>query len=152
MRRNQSGFTLIEIMIVVAIIGILASVAVRAMNGYAARAKVSEAMLALTNCRTLIAEIYVSGDTIPSAGTWGCEAAGSSKYVDSITTTDEGIIKVGLRGMGDLRLDFHTITMAPLDSSGALMSDLGRVARWRCGSPVDGTDLNIEFLPGTCRG
>ena len=151
-RSSQSGFTIIEIMIVVVIIGVLATIAVRATNGYVARAKVSEAIIALTNCRTLISEIYMSGDSFPGADNWGCESSGTTKYVGSVKTSDEGIVKVELRGMGDLRLDFHTITLAPLDSTGTLMTALGRVSRWRCGSPVDGTDLNIEFLPGTCRG
>ena len=152
MRKAQSGFTIIEIMVVVVIIGILAVVAVRAANGYAVRAKVAEAILALTNCRTLISEIYMSADTRPLANTWGCEAAGSSKFVDTITTTDEGIVRVGLRGVGDLRVDFHTISLAPLDGSGALMSDVGRVIRWRCGAAVDGTDVSADLLPATCRG
>ena len=151
-RSSQSGFTIIEIMIVVVIIGVLATIAVRATNGYVARAKVSEAMIALSNCRTLISEIYQSGDAFPGADNWGCESSATTKYVGAITTSDEGIIRVELRGMGDLRLDFHTITLAPLDSAGILMAALGRVARWRCGSLVDGTDLNAEFLPGTCRG
>ena len=152
MRKRQSGFTIIEIMIVTVIIGVLAVIAIRSANAYAARAKVSEAMLALSNCRTLISEVYLTGESIPSAGTWGCEATGSSKYVDTIDTTDEGIVKVGLRGLGDLRLDFHTITLAPLDTTGTLMSSLGRVARWRCGSTVDGTDVSLDMLPSTCRG
>ena len=151
-RGRQSGFTLIEIMIVTVIIGVLASVAIRAADGYAARAKVSEAMLALTNCRTSISETYLSADDFPGAGNWGCESASTSKFVAAITTTDEGIIKVEVRGTGDLRLDFHTITMAPLDSAGNLMGALGRISRWRCGATVDGTDLSAEFLPGTCRG
>ena len=150
--KRQGGFTLIEIMIVVAIIGILAVVAIRSMNSYAARAKVSEAMHALSNCRTLITEIYLTGDYIPNANEWGCEVADSSKYVSAVTTTAAGIIQVDLRGMGDLRLDTHRITMAPLDTSGNLMSTLGRVGRWRCGATVDGTDVSVEFLPGTCRG
>jgi type IV pilus assembly protein PilA len=152
MKKDQSGFTIIEIMLVVAIIGILATIAVRVANGYTVRAKVSEAMLALTNCRTLVSEVYMSADTLPAANTWGCESSGNSKFVDTITTTDEGIIKVGLRGVGDLRVDFHTISLAPLDSNGALMTDVGRVARWRCGAAVDGTDINVEFLPASCRG
>jgi type IV pilus assembly protein PilA len=153
MKKVQSGFTIIEIMIVTAIIGILAVIGIRSMNGYAVRAKVSEAMNMLASCRTVIAEVYISGDSIPSAGTWGCESSGNvSKFVDTIDTTDEGIIKIGLRGVGDLRVDFHTITMAPLDTSGNLMSSLGRVSRWRCGAVGDGTDINVEFLPATCRG
>ena len=152
MKKGQSGFTIIEIMLVVVIIGILAVIGVRAANGYTVRAKVSEALLALTNCRTVVSEIYQSADTLPGPNNWGCEAAGSSKFVDTITTTDKGIIRVGLRGVGDLRIDFHTISLAPLDNTGTLMTDVGRVARWRCGAAVDGTDLNLEFLPGTCRG
>jgi len=153
MKKVQSGFTIIEIMIVTAIIGILAVIAVRTMNGYAVRAKVSEAINLFASCRTVVAEVYMSADTLPSAGTWGCESAGNtSKFVDTIDTSDEGIIKIGLRGVGDLRVDFHTITLAPLDGSGNLMSTTGRVSRWRCGGVSDGTDINIEFLPGTCRG
>jgi len=150
--KRQSGFTIIEIMIVTVIIGILAVVAIRAMNSYAARAKVTEAMNALGNCRTLIAEVYISGDYIPDANEWGCESTNTSKYVSAISTTAAGIIQVDLRGMGDLRLDTHRITMAPLDTTGNLMSSLGRVARWRCGAASDGTDVSVEFLPGTCRG
>jgi type IV pilus assembly protein PilA len=152
MKKGQSGFTIIEIMIVTVIIGVLAVVAIRAVNGYAVRAKVSEALLAFTTCRTGISEVFQSADVLPGANNWGCEAAGQSKFVDTITTTDEGIIRVGLRGVGDLRVDFHTISLAPLDGSGALMTDVGRIARWRCGAAVDGTDLSVEFLPGTCRG
>ena len=152
MKKVQSGFTLIEVMIVVVILGVLATIAIRAANGYALRAKISEAILQLTTCRTLVAEVYMSGDYIPSANTWGCEASNASKYVDTVSTTDEGIIMVGLRGIGDLRVDFHTLTLAPLDTSGNLMSSLGRVARWRCGGMSDGTDINADILPSTCRG
>jgi type IV pilus assembly protein PilA len=150
--KKQSGFTIIEIMLVVVIIGVLAVVAVRSANGYAVRAKVSEAVLALATCRTVVGEVYMSADTLPGPNTWGCETANNSKYVDTITTSAEGIIRVGLRNFGDLRIDFHTISLAPLDSTGTLMTDVGRVARWRCGAPADGTDLNAEFLPATCRG
>ena len=150
--KRQSGFTIIEIMIVVVIIGILAVVAIRSMSSYSARAKVSEAVNALTTCRTLVAEVYASGDYIPDANEWGCESTDSSKYVSAITTSAQGIIQVDLRGMGDLRLDTHRITMAPLDTAGNLMSALGRVARWRCGATADGTDVSAEFLPSTCRG
>src|SRR5258706_10824177 len=153
MKMRQSGFTMIEIMIVTVIIGILAGVAIRAANGYAVRAKVSEAVLALSSCRTVVAEVYMSADALPSAvDPWGCEATNSSKFVDTITVSDQGIIRVGVRGVGDLRADFHTITLAPLDGTGTLLTDVGRVARWRCGAAVDGTDISVDLLPGTCRG
>src|SRR5262245_62922514 len=95
--KRQSGFTIIEIMIVTVIIGVLAIVAIRAANGYAVRAKVSEAVLALTSCRTVVAEYLMSADLLPSASdSYGCEGTGTSKYVDRISTTPEGIIRVGL--------------------------------------------------------
>ena len=157
MKKGQSGFTIIEIMIVVVIIGILAIVAVRAANGYAVRAKVSEAVLALSGCRTVVGEVFMSADALPDPGDpWGCEAANSSKYVDTITVTTDpvnpGIILASVRGVGDLRADFHQISLAPLDATGARMTDVGRVARWRCGAAVDGTDISLDLLPGTCRG
>ena len=96
--KRQSGFTIIEIMIVTVIIGILAVVAIRAANGYAVRAKVSEAVLALSTCRTVVAEYMMSADALPTASdSYGCEGSGTSKYVDTISTTTSGIIKVGLR-------------------------------------------------------
>jgi len=154
MRKNQAGFTIIEIMLVVAIIGILAIVAIRSASGYAVRAKMSEAILALSQCRSLISEVYASADTLPTAGNWGCESSDHSKYVATITTTDEGVIIAGLRGFGDLRIDTKDITMAPLSSTGVPMNSPGRVARWRCGGAADGTDSTIplEVLPSTCRG
>ena len=155
-RRGQSGFTLIEVMIVVAIIGILASIAMPAFRDYSARAKVSEALIQLTNCRNTIQEVYMSGGALPGIGNWGCEADNPSQYVERISTTVEGIVVVTLGGkVGDLRLSQKDISMAPLNSSNAVMSDLDSgtpVRRWRCGSALDGTDLNPNFLPSSCRG
>ncbi len=155
-RSSQSGFTLIELMIVVAILGILASVAMPAFRDYTARAKITEAIVQLTNCRNIIQEVYMTGSSLPGVDSWGCEAENPSKFVERISTTNEGIVKVTLSSnVADLRLAFHDISMAPISRSGQVMSDLDigtPVSRWRCGSPGDGTDLNANFLPSSCRG
>jgi type IV pilus assembly protein PilA len=156
-RRTQSGFTFIELMSVVMIIGVLASIIMPAVKNYSARAKVSEALLALTTCRNTVAEVYLStGDTLPGADNWGCESGNSSKYVESIHTTDVGVIKVRISpAVGDGRIANADITLAPINRANQVMSDddVGSsVFRWRCGSSLDGTDLDLGFLPSSCRG
>ena len=153
---KQPGFTLIELMIVSAIISILASVLLPEMRSYQARTKVAEAMQALASCRNVITEIYLSGADVPAADSWGCESERPTRYVERVRTTEHGIIRLTLGSdIGDLRLSIHEITLAPLNGAGAVMreEDLGTpVRRWRCGSPSDGTDVKHDFLPSSCRG
>src|SRR5476649_1384719 len=97
MKSVQKGFTLIELMIVVAIIGILAAIALPAYQDYTKRAKLSEVILAASACRTTITEVYQSGSSAsaPAANSYGCESSGStSKYVALITTSIDGLVKV----------------------------------------------------------
>ena len=156
MGTGQKGFTLIEFMSVVAVIGILASVLLPQVRSYQARAKVSEAILAFSNCRNMIHEVYLSGANIPGADNWGCEVEKPSRYVERIRTDDAGVIRITLGNqIGDLRLAIHDITMAPLNGAGMIMreDDLGTpVRRWRCGSTIDGTDVKPDYLPSSCRG
>jgi type IV pilus assembly protein PilA len=152
MKRIQQGFTLIELMIVVAIIGILAAVALPAYQDYTVRAKMSEVMLAASACRTGITEIYQSGGTPPGAGSWGCEGA-TSKYVGSVATDANGIITVATGG----GLPTGNVTLVPLvNGTPAVAANLtaGPIAinGWRCGLPADGTTVASKYLPGSCRG
>jgi type IV pilus assembly protein PilA len=155
-RAQQSGFTLIEVMIVSAIIGIVASVVMPEIRGYTARSKVAEAMLMLTNCRNIVQEVYLSGSDVPGADNWGCEQEHPSRYVERIRTSDEGIVLLTLGSeIGDLRLSIHVITLAPLNAVGNVMGDADvgtAVRRWRCGAAADGTDVHPNLLPSTCRG
>jgi type IV pilus assembly protein PilA len=148
--------TIVETMIVVVIIGILASIVMPLVNGYALRSKVTEGLLLFTDCRNQIQEIYLSGDNLPGADNWGCEATNPSRFVASISTSDEGIVKITFGNqVNDLRLSQHYITLAPMTGGGNVMQEqnLGTpVRRWRCGSPTDGTDVKPDWLPGNCRG
>lgn len=148
--------TLIEVMIVVAIIAVIAAVAMPNARSYSSRAKVSEAMLSLSHCRTVIHEIYLSGSEIPAADSWGCEVEKPSQFVERIRVLDDGLVRLTLSNLiGDGRLAIHDITLMPLNGAGNPMSesDLGTpVRRWRCGASVDGTDVKLDLLPSTCRG
>ena len=154
MKRVQQGFTLIELMIVVAIIGILAAVALPAYQDYTLKAKVSEVILAGSTCRTAITEAVQTAAVLPAvANGWGCESASAtSKYVASISTTaTTGIVTITAQNLGAAN---GTIMMAPCGVASA--TTFGNctppaqgtvVQMWVCGP---GTMLS-KYLPGSCR-
>jgi type IV pilus assembly protein PilA len=153
--RTVRGFTLIELMIAVAIVGILAATALPAYQQYTVRAKLSEVILAVSGCRTSITETYQSVATSPGANNWGCEEGVSSRYVLGIATDEHGKVSATLRGLS-ADMNGKVLTLVPLvDATTAAQApdDMGaRLYGWRCGSPADGTDVELSYLPGSCRG
>lgn len=135
MKRIQQGFTLIELMIVVAIIGILAAIAVPAYQDYTKKAKVSEVVLAASAGRTCVSEMVQSGS---SSAYSGCSSANSTKYASSMAVADNtGIITVS--GLGDVA--GTTVVLTP-----TIDTDKDFITSWTCsGSP-------LSLMPGSCKG
>jgi len=154
MKRVQQGFTLIELMIVVAIIGILAAVALPAYQDYTIRARVSEAVLATSQCRTAISEIYQSAaaGTVIGANNWGCgEGSTTTQYVATIGTDANGVVTVTTSANTGLGAAAgKTMTLTPTDSSGTALTVAAiptQVGGFKCAT---GTML-AKYLPGSCR-
>ena len=137
MKRIQQGFTLIELMIVVAIIGILAAVALPAYQDYTKRAKVSEVMLAASAGKNVIAEYANTQNVLPDAASVAVESQAST-YVEKVEYAKPTITATA-RGFNDGNIDGKTLTLtAALQANGQVV--------WTCSGTIPD-----KFRPSSCK-
>jgi len=144
MKTLQQGFTLIELMIVVAIIGILAAVAIPAYSDYTARAQVSEGMSLSSGLKTPLVEWIADKGTLPSAVS-SVGGTDSGKYVSTITfsgsaTSPEIIATMKSTGVNN-KIISSVFAMSSTDSG----------ANWDCTTSGSSTDIQVSLLPGACK-
>jgi type IV pilus assembly protein PilA len=143
----QKGFTLIELMIVVAIIGILAAIALPAYQDYMGRSQMTEAMTLASGAKTSVAEFYSNKGEFPIGNeSAGLAASITGKYVDTVEV-DGGVITATIKtdgvaaGLAGLQL-----VLSPTTSAGSVT--------WKCYGAESGTAVTgdkLKYYPSSCR-
>ncbi|EMU2654706.1 pilin [Neisseria gonorrhoeae] len=158
MNTLQKGFTLIELMIVIAIVGILAAVALPAYQDYTARAQVSEAILLAEGQKSAVTGYYLNHGEWPKDNTSAGVASASDikgKYVKSVTVTN-GVVTAQMNPSGvNKEIKGKRLSLWAKRENGSV--------KWFCGQPVtrakadadaagkDTTNIDTKHLPSTCR-
>ena len=142
MRRNRRGYSLVELMTIVAVVGVLAAIAIPAYQNYAVRSKLSEALAMMGACKTSVTDYLVANRALPAnLGASGCENYAGTQYVASIDVVD-GVItvtmvtttKLGPASGGSLKLE------PTVDANNF-------ISVWACHPDT----VPPRLLPGECR-
>jgi type IV pilus assembly protein PilA len=141
MKKMEQGFTLIELMIVVAIIGILAAIAIPAYQDYTIRAQVSEGMSLASGVRTAVSEAYQSTGTWPADNTAAAvspAASISGNYVSQVAVSGSGLITATFGSGANPAIANLTLTLQGTDNVGSV--------EWECGGTIQ-----AKYRPASCR-
>lgn len=165
MKTMQKGFTLIELMIVVAIIGILAAVAIPAYQDYTVRSKVTEGLVLASSAKASVSEAYFSGDmagVVAAATDWNANFV-PTKYVSAMTITPAtGVITVTFSAANLPQAGGQFLTLTPSIGAVALATGLTGNIDWACASATNATatartkpftvgTLLARYAPSECK-
>jgi type IV pilus assembly protein PilA len=146
MKKMQKGFTLIELMIVVAIIAILAAIAIPAYQNYLIRSQVSEGAVLTDGAKTALAEYYSNHGSFPtdpaSAGLPSNASSISGKYVSEVDITTAGVIKAKFGNQANSAISGKYFSLSAVANGGSIS--------WACDNSTY-TDIDSKYLPSSCR-
>jgi type IV pilus assembly protein PilA len=138
--KKQQGFTLIELMIVVAIIGILAAIAIPAYQDYTIRAQVSEGINLASGAKSAISEYFMDSGNLPSSNAEaGLEPTITGNYVTGVVVGAGGVVTVSYGNQANTAIGGLNLTLSPVTSAGSVA--------WTCAA---GT-LASKHVPSACR-
>lgn len=146
MNKMQKGFTLIELMIVVAIIAILAAIALPAYQDYVIRSQVSEGSVLADGAKTAVAEFYSNRGSYPTNNASAGLATNTSiigNYVTKVDVATAGKIEVTYGNQANAKISGSKLVFSSYSSGGGSLA-------WSC-KPSGGTDVNAKYLPTSCR-
>jgi type IV pilus assembly protein PilA len=159
LKQVQKGFTLIELMIVIAIIGILAAIAIPAYQNYTIRAQVTEGLTLADGWKTAIAEYYANTGNWPAQTNLTGTCVSTGKYESGVTVNTAGVIAITYGGQANSKLatnGSNLLTLVPWTNS-------NNDVLWQCGSAAapasasiasgatsGGTTVPAQYLPTSC--
>jgi type IV pilus assembly protein PilA len=158
LKQIQKGFTLIELMIVIAIIGILAAIAIPAYQNYTIRAQVTEGLTLADGWKTAVAEYYANTGNWPTAANLTGTTASVGKYETGVTVVGGGEIQITYGGSANSKLSGLTLALVPYTNT-------NNDVLWSCGSATppsagsiasgasagsSGTTVSPQYLPTSC--
>ena len=143
MKSVQKGFTLIELMIVVAIIGILAAIAIPAYQNYTKRSHVSEGLSLAGGLKTAATEFYSSNGQWPTNNTSAGMAIPASIVGNAVSSVSISQSKITITYNTKVDAGKTLVLQGSTKSKGTV--------EWKCSSPTGGTGVDAKFLPANCR-
>ena len=140
MKRVQQGFTLIELMIVAAIIGILAAVALPAYQDYTIRSQMTEPINLADGAKAAVADYWSNTGNFPTTSADAGFAGASGKYTTGVEIGDNGVITATVGNEANTAIANKVVTLTPEATTEGNL-------KWTCGS-----DADAKYLPVACRG